>query len=103
MVPFLLLLVSCLPELCSTLVLPHAPPALCSHARATVRMNADGSWSAADDEALSRHAARQAAAARLGKPGSVLQGITAAWVLIFNPGQQDEGVNENAQKIKRSQ
>ena len=50
-------------------------------------------WGPNDDNALRDFAqSRGASVARLGKPRSVMEDLEAAWVLIFNAGQSDEGV-----------
>ena len=50
-------------------------------------------WGPNDDKALRDFAqSRGASVARLGKPRSVMEDLEAAWVLIFNAGQSDEGV-----------
>jgi len=56
---------------------------------APLRMNSE--WSASDEASL-RNAIERASTTRLGSPHSVLQGLDSAYVLIFNAGQQDEGV-----------
>ena len=48
-------------------------------------------WDANDEASLHEVIAR-ASNAKLGEPEDVLEGTSAAWVLIFNSGQQDEGV-----------
>merc|ERR1719240_471790 len=52
--------------------------------------NADG-WSNEDDARLADYIAKQSAA-RCGRPELVLNGLKAAWVLIFNLGRQTEGI-----------
>jgi hypothetical protein len=54
-------------------------------------MGADDGWSGSDDAYL-RDAINKAQATKLGNPGYVLAGMNAAYVLIFNAGQHDEGV-----------
>lgn len=50
-------------------------------------------WNPDDDQALRDHIEQTTSSvARLGKPQSVMQDMDSAWVLIFNPGQVDEGV-----------
>ena len=50
-------------------------------------------WGPNDDKALRDFAqSRGASVARLGKPQTVMEDLQAAWVLIFNAGQSDEGV-----------
>ena len=48
--------------------------------------------SCAPTQASLRNAIERASTTRLGSPHSVLQGLDSAYVLIFNAGQQDEGV-----------
>ena len=49
-------------------------------------------WSTVDDQMLAEHVSLRGRVCRCGAPESVLSNIDAAWVLIFNLGQQDEGV-----------
>ena len=48
--------------------------------------------SCAPTQASLRNAIERASTTRLGSPHSALQGLDSAYVLIFNAGQQDEGV-----------
>jgi len=69
-------------------------PALLQHSahRPAPLMMSAGEWNSDDDNALRRQIQHSTSRARLGPPDDVMQGLTDAWVLIFNPGKQDEGV-----------
>ena len=49
-------------------------------------------WTSSDDSMLAHHIAKQPSSARCGRPERVLAGMHQAWVLIFNPGKENEGV-----------
>lgn len=64
-----------------------AKPCLCA-----CRLQHCSRPSFAPTQASLRNAIERASTTRLGSPHSVLQGLDSAYVLIFNAGQQDEGV-----------
>jgi hypothetical protein len=85
--------------------LPQTPAAALSHAAGrtcaiTMNFNTNdrrgwdnGPFDSNDDDALNELISeRGASVAKLGKPYTVMQGLDAAWVLIFNAGREDEGV-----------
>ena len=63
----------------------------CPSRVAAPSMGASGAWDSEDETSLYKEIAR-ASATKLGEPEDVLQGMSDAWVLIFNLGQHDEGV-----------
>jgi hypothetical protein len=88
------------------MLLPQTPaaavPAIASHLKVqrasqlsmqqSDRPDDEEHWTHEDDMGLQSQIARQSTIARLGHPDEVLESLKAAFVLIFNPGQTDEGV-----------
>lgn len=82
----------------ASLLIPWAtPPPRCRlpSRGGCVRMLEDGDWDSFSremKELRERISAEGYSAAKLGPPDQVLEDVSKAWVLIFNPGRNDEGV-----------